>query len=178
MSRPRSRAGTSRPRSHTAAASDSGTLAGNSDDIKRFIDTLVPAHTIAPYWEKEDVAQPAAVAGKVEQMWQVRDFSPEQLEALVPKGSNAAQRPKPPRSSYAFFDDERRPTLDNDELLTQARIPCSGTIMVPVACRPNKRARGCRRGRILAAQSCTRCRSARSTSCGSSRIRTNEHHSR
>jgi hypothetical protein len=118
-----SRAGSGRSRRPTSSVSLSRTVTEGGDDsggvlIRRRIDSLALPHTVELYNPKP---KPDAAPGDTPRVWQVRDFSMEQVRSLVPGSADQLAPPKPARTAYSFFDTEKRPTLDNDKLYADAR---------------------------------------------------------
>lgn len=83
------------------------------------IDRLVAEPSFAAFWPEPE---PEAGAGDVaaRRTWQLENFSPEQIRALVPD-CELPEPPKAARDAYWFFDREKRPTLDNEQLYADAR---------------------------------------------------------
>lgn len=79
------------------------------------IDRLVAEASFEAYWPELGVDE-----SKAEHVWQVQNFTQEQIRELVPH-YEAPEPPKPARDAYWFFDRDKRPTLDNDLLYAEAR---------------------------------------------------------
>ena len=85
----------------------------------RRIDARI-AVDLVPFGPPPECSSAASLV-RSEREWQVRNYSDEQLRRLVPKAFGQATKPKPAKTAFQFFDEEKRPTLDNDALYAEAR---------------------------------------------------------
>ena len=79
------------------------------------IDRLVSQASFEAFWP-----EPESDKASAERVWQVENFTAEQVRELVPH-IEVPEPPKAARDAYWFFDRDKRPTLDNEKLFAEAR---------------------------------------------------------